>query len=132
MPPEPGRVRETCAVTPNKRSCSVSRNPVFIESAITSVVTPAATPITENSVTRRRTAGRYDECRYRCATNHSNRMAGRINRLHPQKDTLRPVYFGRGVFLRFRAEQGEKNHVPDGRRIRQQHRQAVDADPFRS
>src|SRR4029077_13036354 len=107
MPPEPGRVKETCAVTPNKRSCSVSRNPVFIESATTSVVTPAATPVTENSVTRRRTAGRYDEFKYRCATNHSNRMTGRIGGLHPQEDTLCPVCFGRGVFSSFRAKQGE-------------------------
>src|SRR6267378_3527365 len=73
----PGRVRETWAVTPSNRSCSVSRKPVFIESAITSVATPAATPIMEKSVTNRRTAGRYGDRRYRCATNHSKRIGGR-------------------------------------------------------
>src|SRR6266446_9755982 len=77
MPPEPGRVSEICAVTPSSRSCSVSRKPVFIESAITSVATPAATPIIENRVTSRSTAGRYGDRKYRCATNHSNRIGGR-------------------------------------------------------
>src|ERR1700676_950713 len=72
MPPDPGRVSETCAVTPSRRSCNVSRKPVFIESAITNVATPAATPTTEKSVTKRKTAGRYGDLRYRRATNHSN------------------------------------------------------------
>ena len=44
---------------------------MFIESAITSVVTPAATPITASSVTIRSTAGRFGERRYRSATSHS-------------------------------------------------------------
>src|SRR5258708_40375946 len=48
-----------------------------MESAITSVATPAATPIIENSVTNRRTAGRYGDRRYRCATNHSKRIGRR-------------------------------------------------------
>jgi hypothetical protein len=58
MPPAPGRVNEMCAVTPSNRSCNVSRNPVFMDNAITSVATPAATPTIENSVTSRSTAGR--------------------------------------------------------------------------
>src|SRR5215470_2974502 len=74
MPPEPGLVSDTCAVTPSNRSWRVSRNPVFIASAITSVATPAATPITEKAVTKRKTAGRYGDRRYRLATNHSNRI----------------------------------------------------------
>jgi len=53
--------------------------PVFMDNAITKVATPAATPTTENSVTSRSTAGRYGDRRYRCATNHSNRIVfGRI------------------------------------------------------
>src|ERR1700676_30191 len=74
MPPAPGRMSLTCAVTPNSRSCSVSRKPVFIDNAITSVATPAPTPSTEKAVTRRNTAGRYGDRRYRLATNHSNRI----------------------------------------------------------
>src|SRR6266849_2942057 len=74
MPPEPGRVSDTCAVTPSKRSCKVSRKPVFMAKATTSVATPAATPITENAVTRRNTAGRCGDRKYRLATNHSNFM----------------------------------------------------------
>src|SRR5271155_992219 len=76
MPPEPGRVKEICAVTPSNRSCNVSRNPVFIDNAITSVATPAATPTIENSVTSRSTAGRYGDRKYLRATNHSNRIDG--------------------------------------------------------
>ena len=38
-------LRFTCAVTLSNRSRIASRKPVFIESAITSVVTPATTPI---------------------------------------------------------------------------------------
>src|SRR5258708_8596130 len=74
MPPAPGLVIETWAVTPSRRSCRVSRNPVFIAKAITNVATPAATPITENAVTRRSTAGRYGDRKYRLAPNHSNFM----------------------------------------------------------
>src|ERR1700730_1874429 len=74
MPPVPGLVSETCAVTPSRRSCSVSRKPVFIDKATTSVATPAPTPNTERAVTRRKTAGRYGDRRYRLATNHSNRI----------------------------------------------------------
>src|SRR5271169_6061788 len=65
-----------CAVTPSNRSCNVSRNPVFIDNAITSVATPAATPTIENSVTSRSTAGRYGDRKYLRATNHSNRIDG--------------------------------------------------------
>src|SRR5258708_30029142 len=101
-----------------------------MESAMTSVATPAATPITENSVTRRSTAGRYGERRYRPATNHSNRMGGRIASSHPQEDTLRAVCFGSGVFVPLRPKQGKENNVADRRGIREQHRQAVYADAF--
>src|SRR6266849_3289973 len=76
MPPVPALLSETCAVTPSSRSCSVSRKPVFIDNAITSVATPAETPSTEKAVTRRNTAGRYGDRRYRLATNHSNRIEG--------------------------------------------------------
>src|SRR5271155_1470524 len=65
-------LRLTCAVTLSNLSRIAWRKPVFIESAITSVVTPAATPITASSVTMRSTAGRFGERRYRNATSHSN------------------------------------------------------------
>src|SRR5215468_1983366 len=68
---EPGCVKETCEVTLSKWSCKVSRNPVFIASETTRVQTPAATPITLNTVTSLKTAGRFGERRYRCAINHS-------------------------------------------------------------
>src|SRR5215831_7599151 len=102
MPPEPGRVRETCAVTPRSRSCNVSRKPVFIASATTKVATPAATPTIENRVTRRRTAGRYGDLRYRRATNHSN-LIGKSRLLG---------FSGSGLLrLSLRPEQRKKNHV---------------------
>src|SRR5277367_5443098 len=82
MPPDPGRVKEMCAVTPSKRSCSVSRNPVFMDNAITNVATPAATPTTENSVTSRSTAGRYGDRKYLRATNHSNRIVKFFHEQH--------------------------------------------------
>src|SRR5580700_4029332 len=123
MPPVPGLASDICAFTPRRRSCSVSRNPVFIESAITSVATPAATPTTENAVTKRNTAGRYGDRRYRLATNHSNRMEG-------SKDTSRAVRFGSRLFANFRPKQRKENNVADRRRIGQQHRQAVDANAF--
>src|SRR3984885_4250803 len=65
-------LRFTCAVTLSNLSRIAWRKPVFIESAITSVVTPAATPTTASSVTIRNTAGRFGERRYRNATSHSN------------------------------------------------------------
>src|SRR5713101_3437444 len=113
MPPAPGLLSDTCAVTPSKRSCSVSRNPVFIARAITSV----ATPITENAVTRRSTVGRYGDRKYRLATNHSNFMlnSSRLAAL------LR-------IGWRFRAQLWEQNYVADGRRVREEHRQTIDAD----
>src|SRR6266446_4758478 len=119
MPPAPGLVSDTCAVTPSKRSCSVSRKPVFIARAITSVATPAATPITENAVTRRNTAGRYGDRKYRLATNHSNLMLNSSGRAA----LLR-------IGWRFRAQLWEQNDVADGRRVREEHRQAIDADAF--
>src|SRR6202451_2424829 len=64
--------RFTCAVTLRSLSRIACRKPVFIERAITSVVTPAATPITASSVTIRKTAGRFGERKYRSATSHSN------------------------------------------------------------
>src|SRR6266481_7983424 len=119
MPPAPGLVSDTCAVTPSKRSCSVSRKPVFIARAITSVATPAATPITENAVTRRSTAGRYGDRKYRLATNHSNFMLN--------SSGLRALLrTGR----RLRAQLREQNNVADGRRVRKEHGQTVDADAF--
>src|SRR6266404_4042494 len=119
MPPAPGLVSDTCAVTPSKRSCSVSRKPVFIARAITSVATPAATPITENAVTRRSAAGRYGDRKYRLATNHSNFMLN--------SSGLRALLrTGR----RLRAQLREQNNVTDGRRVREEHRQAIDADAF--
>jgi hypothetical protein len=45
---------------------------VFMESAMTKVVTPAATPTMASSVTIRKTAGRLGDLKYRSATNHSN------------------------------------------------------------
>src|SRR5580700_6864692 len=65
-------LRLTCAVTLSNLSRIAWRKPVFIESAMTSVVTPAATPTTASSVTIRSTAGRFGERRYRNATSHSN------------------------------------------------------------
>src|SRR6202521_3733241 len=115
MPPAPGLVSDTCAVTPNKRSCNVSRNPVFIARAITNVATPAATPITENAVTRRSTAGRYGDRKYRLATNHSNFM---LNSSGP------PTWLRIG--WRFRAQLGEQNDIADGRRVGEEHRQKID------
>jgi hypothetical protein len=44
-------------------------------SAITRVATPAATPRTEKTVTRRRIAGRCGDLKYLRATNHSKLMA---------------------------------------------------------
>src|SRR5580704_8661984 len=64
--------RFTCAVTLSSRSRIAWRNPVFMDSAITNVVTPAATPTTASSVTIRNTAGRLGERKYRSATSHSN------------------------------------------------------------
>src|SRR6266404_5995598 len=119
MPPAPGLVIETWAVTPSRRSCSVSRNPVFIASAITNVATPAATPITENAVTRRSTAGRYGDRKYRLATNHSNFMLN--------SSGLRPLL---RIRWRLRPQLREQNDVTDGGRVRKEHRQAVDADAF--
>src|SRR5579859_4085021 len=117
MPLPPGLVSDTCAVTPSSRSCSVSRNPVFMDSAITSVATPAATPITENAVTSRSTAGRYGDRRYLRATNHSNFIASAVCGLLRSPCRLRPQ-------LR------EQNHIADRRRVRKQHGQAINADPF--
>src|SRR6202048_3408192 len=106
MPAAPGLLSDTCAVTPSKRSCSVSRNPVFIARAITKVATPAATPITEKAVTKRSTAGRYGDRKYRLATNHSNFMLNssglcallRIRwRFRPQLREQYDVADGRGV-----------------------------------
>src|SRR5271165_6070159 len=119
---EPGLVSETCAVTPNNRSCSVSRNPVFIDSAITSVATPAATPRIENKVTSRRTAGRYGDRKYRRATNHSNRMVVSREKAesherplygHCEEDTLRAARFGSGVVC-FGTKKRKKNDVANG------------------
>src|SRR6266478_6161734 len=117
MPPAPRLVSDTCAVTPSKRSCSVSRKPVFIARAITSVATPAATPITENAVTRRSTAGRYGDRKYRLATNHSNFM------LNSSRLRALPR-----IRWRFRAQLRKQNYVADGRRVRKEHVQTVDAD----
>src|ERR1700677_1020913 len=72
MPFAPMGLRLTCAVTLSNLLRIAWRNPVFIESAITSVVTPDATPTTASSVTIRSTAGRFGERRYRNATSHSN------------------------------------------------------------
>src|ERR1700687_4930329 len=119
MPPAPGLVSDTCAVTPSKRSCSTSRNPVFMARAITSVATPAASPITENAVTRRSTAGRYGDRKYRLATNHSNFML----------NSLRLAALLR-IGWRFRTQLREQNDVADRRRVRQEHRQTIDADAF--
>src|SRR6266852_1359070 len=119
MPPAPGLLSDTCAVTPSKRSCSVSRNPVFIARAITSVFFPTATPITENAVTRRSTAGRYGDRRYRLATNHSKFMLNSSG----LAALLR-------IGWRFRAQLWEQNDVPYGRRVREEHRQTIDADAF--
>src|ERR1700737_2626329 len=119
MPLAPGLLSDTCAVTPSKRSCSVSRNPVFIDRAITRVATPAATPITENAVTKRSTAGRYGDRRYRLATNHSNFMLDSSG----FRALLR-------IRWSFRAQLGKQNDVADGRRVRKEHRQAIDADAF--
>ena len=50
--PSPG-VRGTtlmCAIAPSRLRCSVLRNPLLTASAITSAITPAATPITEIAV----------------------------------------------------------------------------------
>src|SRR5215813_730115 len=134
MPPVPGRVNETCAVTPSKRSCSVSRNPVFIASAITSVATPAATPITENSVTSRSTAGRYGDLRYRRATNHSNRIANRLLGLSGSCARSGPVTCPRRRRLPFalRPKQRKENDVPNRLRVGQQHRQPVYANSLSS
>jgi len=82
---------------------------------MTSVATPAATPNTENAVTKRNTAGRYGDRKYRLATNHSNRM-------EECKDTSRVVRFGSRLFRGFRAEQRKEDDVTDRRRIREQHR----------
>src|ERR1700675_302730 len=65
-------LRFTCAVTPSSRSRMACRKPVFIDKAITNVVTPAATPTTASSVTIRKTAGRFGDRKYRNATSHSN------------------------------------------------------------
>src|SRR6266481_2795660 len=130
MPPEPGRVSEMCAVTPSKRSCSVSRNPVFIASAITSVATPAITPRMLNAVTSRSTAGRFGDRKYRRATNHSNRI---------RKTRLSAVTFGFHLgFARsrlyaawcFGTKLREQDDVADGMRIGEQHRQAIDSNSF--
>src|SRR5258707_12867004 len=119
MPPAPGLVSDTCAVTPSQRSCSVSSKPVFIARAITSVATPAGTPITENAVTRRSTAGRYGDRKYRLATNHSNFMLN--------SSGLRALLrTGR----RLRAQLREQNNVADGRRGRKEHGQTVAAAAF--
>src|SRR5258708_16084534 len=119
MPPAPRLVSDTCAVTPSKGSWSVSGRPVFMARAITSVATPAATPITENAVTRRSTAGRYGDRKYRLATNHSNFMLN--------SSGLRALLrTGR----RLRAQLREQNNVADGRRVRKEHGQTVDADAF--
>src|SRR5260221_14476687 len=119
MPPAPGLVIETWAVTPSRRSCRVSRNPVFIAKAITNVATPAATPITENAVTRRSTAGRYGDRKYRLATNHSNFMLN--------SSGLRPLL---RIRWRFRPQLREQNYVADRRRVGKDHRHAIHADPF--
>src|SRR6202453_5479577 len=72
MPFAPMGLRVACGVTLTNLSGIAWRNPVFIESAITSVVTPDAPPTTASSVTIRSTAGRFGERRYRNATSHSN------------------------------------------------------------
>src|SRR5580692_5935618 len=97
-----------------------------MESAITSVATPAATPRIENKVTSRSTAGRYGERKYRRATNHSNRM----DESHERKDTLRAARFGSGVLPRLCTEQRKKNDVAYRLRIGEQHRQPINADAF--
>src|SRR5271154_5330388 len=77
-----------CAVTLSSRSRIAWRNPVFIESAITRVVTPAATPITASKVTMRNTAGRFGDRRYRSATSHSKLISlCRLIHFHPQLRT---------------------------------------------
>src|SRR5271169_4648314 len=86
MPSVPMGLRLTCAVTLSNLSRIAWRKPVFIESAITSVVTPAATPITASSVTMRSTAGRFGERRYRNATSHSNVIL--LHRLFPPDPAL--------------------------------------------
>src|ERR1700738_957467 len=110
MPPVPGLERETCEVTPSKRSCNVSRNPVFMAKAMTKVATPAATPTTENAVTKRSTAGRYGDRKYRLATNHSNFMLN--------SSGLRPLL---RIRWRFRPQLREQYDVADGRRVRKEH-----------
>src|ERR1700682_5918426 len=117
MPPAPGLVSDTCAVTPNKRSCNVSRNPVFIARAITNVATPAATPITENAVTRRSTAGRYGDRKYRLATNHSNFMLN--------SSGLRAL-----LRIRFRPQLRKQNDVANRRRVSKKNRQTIDTYAF--
>ena len=118
--------RLTCAVTLSRRSRIACRKPVFIESAITSVVTPAATPITASSVTSRSTAGRFGERRYRSATSHSNVIwfspapvrRRRCRRTAPRASAASA------------RKQREQNHFPDRMRIGEQHHQPVDADSF--
>src|SRR6202140_5891391 len=117
MTPAPGRVEDTGGVTPSKRSCSVSRKPVFIARAMTRVATPAATPMTEKAVTRRSTAGRYGDRRYRLATNHSKFMLNSSG-----ITTLLRIGW------RFRAQLGGQNEIADGRRVGEEHRQTIDAD----
>ena len=101
---------------------------MFIESAITSVVTPAATPITASSVTSRSTAGRFGDRRYRSATSHSNAHLF----LPPASASLAEPggYFCRAALARFRAQQRKQNHFADRVRIREQHHQPVDSDAF--
>src|SRR5208283_1823486 len=123
MPPGPGRVRDMCAVTPKSFSWRVSRNPLFIASAITSVATPALTPTIENSVTSRSTAGRLGDRRYLRATNHANPMARR-----PLLPHAVGCVIGNGIG--FGAQERKENDIANRMRVRQKHRQAVDSDAF--
>ena len=165
-----------CAVTPSNRSCNVSRNPLFIASAITSVATPAATPTMEKTVTSRKIAGRCGDLRYLFATNHSKLIptnfpnsrrgepasseAGaccprtRFSASSRSPQRYRPAFAHVALTFMsassqptcglpipppspplplpssFRPQQRKQNHIPNRMRIRQQHRQPVNPDPF--
>src|SRR6202451_2692750 len=72
MPFAPMGLRLTCAVTLSNLSRIAWRNPGFIETQISIVVTRDPPPPAASSVPIRSTAGRFGERRYRNATSHSN------------------------------------------------------------
>src|SRR5215470_178463 len=111
MPPDPGRVRETWAVTPSRRSSRVSRKPVFMASATTRVATPAATPRTLKTVTRRRTTGRFGDRRYRLATNQAKSIAQR-------RSAAVAFGFPLAAGVGFGPQLRKQDDVADGMRVR--------------